>query len=187
MRAELKCKANLPAQTRTRVNGSFPFNLKGCVLGRIHSSAFTMTRRRTVLRVHSSLLGHGPSSAPRRSWQYMPALSCQLNRALCQEAITLWTSLWERATDQVIFKEQLVKSNKYGGLHCSPPTILSTINLLQSQAASAFAPLLHLAWPNQFCAVLVTFNSFKTQSAWTYAPQLCLLCTSSASGEAIHD
>lgn len=58
-RTELNCWANLPAQRRTWVNGSFPFNWKGCVKGRIHFSASTMTCRRTIPRVHGSVLAPG--------------------------------------------------------------------------------------------------------------------------------
>ena len=124
-----------------------------------------MTHRRTIPTVHSSLLGHRPSPAPRRSWQYTPAQSCQLNRVLCQEAITPWThtSLWERATDNQLFLKNIFKCNKHCGLHCSSPAVFSTINLLQSEGASAFAPLLHLACSNQLCAVLMTFNCFNTE------------------------
>lgn len=144
----------------TNVNGSFPFNSKGCVLGRIHFSASTMTHRRTIPRVHGSLLGHEPPPAPHRSWHHPPAQSCQLSRVLCQEAIILWIqkSLGERATDNQLFLKNNFKSSKCTRLHHSSPDIFSTINLLQSQRASGFASLLHLVGSNQLCAVLMTLN-----------------------------
>lgn len=158
--AESNCLANLPAQIRTWVNGSFPFNSKGCVKGRIHFSASTMTCRRTILRVHGSLLGPGPSPAPRRSWHHAPAQSCQLSPELCQKAIILWIqkSLGERATDNQLVLKNNLKSSKHTRLHHSSPDIVSTINLLQSQNTLGFASLLHLAGSNQLCAVLMTFN-----------------------------
>lgn len=165
VRVELSCRANLPGQTRTRVNSSFPHNLKGCVSGRIHFSVSTTTCRRTIAGVHSSLLGHRPSPAPCRSWQCTPAHSCQLNCMLCQEPITLWTHtvLWGRATDNQLFLKNIFKWDKHCGLHCSSPDVFSNINLLQSGEALAFAPLLRLACSNQLFPVLMTFNSFNTE------------------------
>lgn len=128
-------------------------------MGRIHFRASTMTCRRTIPRVHGSLLGPRPSPAPRRSWHHPPAQSCQLSRELCQKAniLRIQKSLGERATDNQLVLKNNLKSSKHTRHHSSPD-IFSTINLLQSQKTLGFASLLLLASSNQLCTVLMTLN-----------------------------
>lgn len=112
---------------------------------------------------HCSATGHPLHHAEVGNTCLLRAASSTARSARKPLLCGLIINLWERATDKQLFLKNFFKCNKRCGRHCSSPAVFSTINLLQSGGASAFALLLRLACSNQLCAVLMTFNRFNTE------------------------